>query len=91
MADSDDNKSQGSSAGSDADREDEDRCWEAFMAYDHEQNGTMLTSDLKKALERLGQLVSDNDAYRMISAADPENTGYIQFSDFKAFIQEKKE
>jgi len=61
------------------------------MAYDHEQNGTMQTADIKAALERLGQCISENDCFRMISQSDPENTGYIQFSDFKNFISEKKE
>ena len=37
----------------------------------------MQTADIKAALERLGQCISENDCYRMISQSDPENTGYI--------------
>lgn len=61
------------------------------MAYDYEQNGTISTSDIKHALERLGESISENDTFRLIARADPDNSGFIQFNDFKGFIQEKRE
>ena len=76
---------------SDDEREFEDRIYEAFMAYDYDQNGTIATTDIRYALDRLGESISDNDTYRLISRADPENCGIIQFSDFKQFIQDKRE
>ena len=33
--------------------------WNCFMQYDYEQQGFMATSDLKPALENLGERVSD--------------------------------
>lgn len=47
------------------------------MAYDYEQNGTISTGDIKFALDRLGEAISDNDTYRLIASADPENSGFI--------------
>lgn len=62
---------------SDDEREFEDRIYEAFMAYDYDQNGTISTTDIRYALDRLGESISDNDTYRLISRADPENCGII--------------
>ena len=51
----------------------------------------MLTSDLKSALEWLGETCSDDEVYLMIANADPQNTGSIQFSQFKLIIQDRRE
>ena len=51
----------------------------------------MLTSDLKNALEWLGETCSDDEVYLMIANADPQNTGSIQFSQFKLIIQDRRE
>ena len=51
----------------------------------------MLTSDLKSALEWLGETCSDDEGYLMIANADPQNTGSIQFSQFKLIIQDRRE
>ena len=45
------------------------------MQYDYEQQGVMSTSDLKQALEHLGERVSDTQVFRMIADSDPNNTG----------------
>ena len=58
----------------------QDKCWEAFMAFDHEHLGYMLTADLKNALEYLGETVTDDEVFLMIATVDPENSGSIQFS-----------
>ena len=50
-----------------------------------------MSSDVRFALERLGETISDNDTYRLISMADPENNGTIFFNDFKTFVLEKRE
>ena len=68
-----------------------DKIWEAFMAYDHEQFGYISVHDLRAALEKAGELVSEDEAYWMISVSDPENSGKIQFAQFKQLIMEKRE
>ena len=45
------------------------------MAFDHEGMGYMSTNDLKNALEQLGENVTEDETFLMISNADPENTG----------------
>ena len=68
------------SEGFDEDKKEQDKCWEAFMAFDHEHMGYMSTADLKNALEYLGETVTDNETLLMIANVDPENTGSIQYS-----------
>ena len=63
-------------------REERNQIWACFMKYDVGQQGVMLTSDLKSALESLDERVSDTAVFRMISDADPNNLGTIQFSNF---------
>ena len=64
----------------DEEKKEQDKCWEAFMAFDHEHMGYMATADLKSALEYLGETVTDEETFLMIANVDPENTGSIQFS-----------
>ena len=64
----------------DEERKFNDKIWEAFMAYDHEQFGYISVNDLRAALEKAGESVSEDMAYLMISVADPENTSKIQFA-----------
>jgi len=61
------------------------------MQYDHEQEGAMSTSDLKQALESLGERVSDTQVFRMIADSDPNNNGTIAFSTFREIVTEKRE
>ena len=72
-------------------RAENDQIWEAFLEYDYERNGHISVNDLKKALEHAGEKLSDDWCYLMISKADPENKGTIQFSQFKQLIMEKRE
>ena len=37
----------------------DDKVWDAFMAFDYNKTGMMATSDLKNALEHLGESVSE--------------------------------
>lgn len=78
-------------AAEDAERKFQDKIWEAFMAYDHEQFGYISVNDLRAALERAGEFVSEDETYWMISVSDPENSGIIRFAQFKQLIQEKRE
>ena len=48
-----------------------DQIWKAFMQFDREPLGYMLTSDLKNALEWLGESCTDDETYLMIATADP--------------------
>lgn len=61
------------------------------MAFDHEHMGFMATADLKNALEYLGETVTDDETFLMIANVDPENTGSIQFSQFKELMAERRE
>ena len=55
----------------------EDKTWEAFMAFDYTKMGRMATSDLKNALEFMGDTVTEDETFLLISEVDPENTGEI--------------
>ena len=48
-------------------RAEKDQIWNAFMQYDVEQVGYMATSDLKNALEMLGEKCSDRLIFKMIA------------------------
>ena len=59
------------------DRAQEDKVWDAFMAFDYDRMGHMETSDLKNALEHLGEKVTEDAVFLMIANADPANTGQL--------------
>lgn len=75
----------------DINREEEDKIWDAFMAFDYEQLGYIQTNQLRNALERVGERIDEQETFKMIAEADPENTGTIQFAQFKELILEKRE
>jgi len=72
-------------------REERNQIWQCFMQFDHEQQGSMHTQDLKQALEHLGEKVTDTQVFRMISATDPENSGVLLFNQFKEIVLFKRE
>ena len=74
-----------------AEAEENNQIWQCFMQFDHEQQGAMGTCDLKQALEHLGERVSDDSVFRMISEVDPNNSGGLSFYQFKGLVQEKRE
>ena len=51
----------------------------------------MNTTDLKFALEHMGVQVTEDDCFRMIMDADPENIGKIQYSQFKRQVYQLNE
>ena len=61
------------------------------MAFDYDQLGFISVNDLRAALDRAGETVSQDEAYWMIAMSDPENTGKIQFAQFKNLINDKRE
>ena len=60
------------------------------MAYDHDQLGFIIVNDLRAALDRAGEIVNQNEAYWMIAMADPQNSGKINYAQFKNLIDEKR-
>ena len=87
MSDSDNEKPEQSG---EVDTKAGDKVWEAFMAFDYEKMGHMSINDLKNALEYLGETISEDEAFLMISTADPENTGSIQFNQFKELVEDRR-
>lgn len=61
------------------------------MKYDYDQQGVIATGELKKALEDLGERVSDKQIFRMIADSDPNNMGQIHFNQFQEIVLEKRE
>ena len=82
-----DNKSENS----DAERNEADQIWQAFLEFDYDKEGHISVNDFKAALEHAGEKVSDDWCYRMISMIDPENKGVIRFHQFKNLITEKRQ
>ena len=68
MADLEEVKNDGNE---EVDRLAEDKVWDAFMAFDYDRMGYMQTSDLKNALEHLGEKVTEDETFLMIANADP--------------------
>ena len=71
----------------DREREEEDELWQAFMQFDTDQLGKINTSDLKAAMELLGEKVTPFRTVHMISTVDPENNGTLQFAQFKYLVE----
>ena len=56
-------------------REEEAKCWEAFSAFDKDNSGYIDATELRIVLEMMGQKTTEEEIYRMIAEASPENTG----------------
>ena len=68
-------------------KEIEDKCYKAFIDFDREGNGGQINSDqVAQVLEQMEVKMSDQEIYKLISEIDPENTGSINFSQFKQLI-----
>ncbi len=69
----------------------EDRCYKAFMEYDKEGSGGAVKSDQVRAvLDHMDIKMSEQEMYKIIAEIDPENTGYIKYSAFKAKIADRE-
>ena len=71
-------------------KEIEEKCWEAFLAYDKEGLGQINSSEVKFVLDMMGIKFSESEMFKMISEIDPDNTGSIMYSDFKPVILERE-
>lgn len=71
-------------------KEEQDKCWEAFSAFDKDGSGFIDANELKIVLEMMGQKTTEEEIYRMIAEADAENTGRITYAQFVAVIAEQK-
>ena len=69
----------------------ESNAYQAFMAYDRDGSGSINSNDLKYVLEDLGEKIAERNLFKMISEADPENSGKIMYAQFKALVQAKRE
>ena len=71
VSDSDNNEE-----GADGLTQDEERkCDEAFSAFDKDNSGFIDAGELRIVLEMMGQKTTDEEIYRMIAEASPDNTG----------------
>lgn len=69
-------------------QEEQDKCMEAFSAFDKDGSGYIDANELKIVLEMMGQKTTEEEIYRMIAEADAENTGRITYDQFVAVIAE---
>ena len=69
----------------------EDKCYKAFIDFDREGNGGQINSDqVGQVLEQMEIKMSEQEMYKLIAEIDPENTGNINFSEFKSLISERE-
>ena len=68
--------------------DEERKCDEAFSAFDKDNSGFIDAQELRIVLEMMGQKTSDEEVYRMIAEASPDNTGQISKDQFKKVIAE---
>mgnify|MGYP000914032149 FL=1 len=71
-------------------KEIEEKCWEAFLAFDKEGSGQVASSEVKYVLEMMGLKMSESEMFKMISEIDPDNTGLILYSEFKTQILDRE-
>ena len=71
-------------------KEEQNKCWEAFSAFDKDNSGFIDANELRIVLEMMGQKTTEEEIFRMIAEADSENTGQINFEQFKKVISEQK-
>ena len=71
-------------------KEIEEKCWEAFMAFDKEGVGSINVSEVRFVLEMIGIKFTESEMFKMISEIDPNNSGLIYYSDFKPIILERE-
>ena len=70
--------------------DEERKCDEAFSAFDKDNSGFIDAQELRIVLEMMGQKTTDEEIYRMIAEASPDNTGQISKDQFKKVIAEQK-
>ncbi|KAI9295190.1 calcium ion binding, calmodulin [Neoconidiobolus thromboides FSU 785] len=64
----------------------EEQIMDAFKVFDKEGKGLIPTQELKHVLTSLGEKLSDQEAEDMISEADRDNSGFIDYSAFVSML-----
>lgn len=57
----------------------------AFLAFEYEKSGTMLTEDVGTIVEMLGHRLDEKALKLAIKEADPAGVGKIEFEPFACF------
>ena len=79
----------------------EEKLWNSFMVYEIDGEGKMPCSQVGQVFDAMGikysedpehegTLVPELDIFKFISEIDPDNTGFIKYSDFKPRIMERE-
>lgn len=55
---------------------------EAFALFDKDGDGTIPTNELDAIMKQLGQSLAEEELQIMIEKADPDGTGYLDFTQF---------
>ena len=71
--------------------EEQDRCWEAFSAFDKDGSGQIDATELKLVLDMMGMQVSEVEVAGMINKADSANShGEITWVQFQRVMADQK-
>ena len=71
-------------------KEIEEKCWDAFLAFDKEGTGQINSGEVKYVLEMMGLKITEVEMFKMISEIDPDNSGIILYSEFKTRIVQRE-
>ena len=71
-------------------KEIEEKCWEAFLAFDKHGSGHVSSGEVKFVLEMMNVKMSESEMFRMISEIDPDNSGKIHYQEFKLRIMDRE-
>lgn len=64
--------------------------WEdAFKKFDTDNSGTIDKAELKRAMKSLGRPVTEAEAVAMMEEADADNSGGIDFMEFRKLVAKK--
>ena len=58
----------------------------AFKIFDKDSDGKITHSELKQAMEEMGQKLTDKEIAEMIKSADLDNDKEINFEEFKKMM-----
>ena len=71
-------------------KEEEEKCKEAFNAFDKDNSGFIDANELRIVLEMMGQKTTEEEIFWMIAEADSEQTGQITYNHFRKVIADQK-
>ena len=60
------------------------------MAFDKHGSGHVSSGEVKFVLEMMNVKMSESEMFRMISEIDPDNSGKIQYQEFKSRILDRE-